>query len=50
MSKIEIGMFSDYDLLAYYYVSWAKAIPEMLSMLQMPFDKEYELAISLFKK
>jgi len=36
--------FSGYKTLAYYYVSWALAIPEMLSKLQMPFDKEYELA------
>jgi hypothetical protein len=42
--------FSGYKLLAYYYVSWAKAVPQMLSQLQMPFDEEYQLALSLFKK
>jgi len=36
--------FSGYKTLAYYYVSWALAMPEMLNSLQMPFDKEYELA------
>lgn len=41
--------FSGYQLLSYYYTSWALALPEMLSELQMPFDKEYELAIK-FKK
>lgn len=39
--------FSGYQTLVYYYVSWAIAIPEMLSQLQMPFGKEYELANKL---
>lgn len=38
------GTFSGYKMLAYYYVSWAMAIPEMLGQLQLPFDNEYELA------
>lgn len=36
--------FTGYQALAYYYVSWAIAIPEMVAKLEMPFDKEYELA------
>jgi hypothetical protein len=36
--------FSGYHLLAYYYVSWAIALPEMLGQLQMPFEKEYKVA------
>ncbi|UII29104.1 hypothetical protein LVD15_11925 [Fulvivirga maritima] len=44
VSLIPDKKFSGYHLLAYYYVSWAIAIPEMLSKLQMPFDKEYDLA------
>lgn len=39
--------FSGYKALAFYYVSWAVAIPEMLSQIQMPFDKEYSLAQQL---
>lgn len=39
--------FTGYKALAFYYVSWAMAIPEMLSQLQMPFDKEYSMAIRL---
>ncbi|WP_019038357.1 tetratricopeptide repeat protein [Psychroflexus tropicus] len=35
---------SGYQALAYYYVSWALGIPEMLSDLGMPFQEEYELA------
>lgn len=38
---------SGYQALAYYYVSWALAIPEMLEQLQMPFKKEYMLAQQL---
>lgn len=42
--SIKGSSFSGYKTLAYYYVSWAIAIPEMLEQLQMPFDKEYALA------
>lgn len=41
--------FSGYQMLAYYYVSWAIAIPEMLDKLQLPFDKEYTTAQQMFK-
>jgi len=41
--------FTGYQALAYYYLSWAIAIPEMLAHLQMPFDKEYELANQMTK-
>ncbi|MDO6813237.1 tetratricopeptide repeat protein [Tenacibaculum soleae] len=47
--SIENSSFSGYKTLAYYYVSWALAIPEMLQQLQMPFDKEYELATKFLK-
>lgn len=36
--------FSGYELLAYYYVSWAQAAPEMLNKLGLPFDDAYEMA------
>lgn len=42
--SIKDSNFSGYKTLAYYYVSWAKAIPEMLASLGMPFEKEYEIA------
>lgn len=45
--SIKNKTFTGYQTLAYYYVSWAIAIPEMLAQLQMPFDKEYELAKQL---
>ncbi|MCH6234499.1 tetratricopeptide repeat protein [Cognataquiflexum rubidum] len=49
LNKIPNTTFTGYKLLAYYYVSWAIAIPEMLRELQMPFDKEYQLALTLSK-
>jgi hypothetical protein len=39
--------FSGYHLIAYYYVSWALAIPEMLEGLQLPYAQEYETAKNL---
>lgn len=33
-----------YQALAYYYVSWALAIPEHVAELQLPFEREYEVA------
>lgn len=47
--SIKNKSFTGYQALAYYYVSWAIAIPEMLAQLQMPFDKEYELANQMTK-
>lgn len=41
--------FSGYHILAYYYVSWAIAIPEMLAQLKLPFDDEYKLALTMHK-
>ncbi len=39
--------FTGYQVLAYYYVSQAKAFPEYLLQLQLPFDKEYEFALEM---
>jgi len=41
--------FSGYHLLAYYYVSWKLAIPEMLEALKLTYDAEYNLAEQMFK-
>lgn len=41
--------FSGYHLLAYYYTSWAIAVPEMVNQLQLPYEKEYELAQQMNK-
>ena len=47
ISSIKDKTFSGYHILAYYYVSWALSIPEMLSQLQLPYDDEYKLALSM---
>lgn len=40
--------FSGYHILAYYYVSFAIAIPEMLTEIQLPYENEYKLAIQMY--
>lgn len=50
LSSIPNQTFSGYQILAYYYVSWSISIPEMLAQLQLPFDEEYKLALTMFKK
>ena len=40
--------FGGYELLAYYYVSWARAIPEKLAHLGLPFSKAYESALQMY--
>ncbi len=40
--------FGGYQFLAYYYVSWARAIPHVLDKLGLPFTKAYENAIVLY--
>ena len=49
INSIPNKVFSGYQILAYYYVSFAIALPEMLSQLELPFDGEYELAKSMHK-
>ena len=49
LSTIPEKVFSGYHILAYYYVSWKLAIPEMLSQLQLPYDEEYKLALTMHK-
>ena len=49
ISSISGKTFSGYHILAYYYVSWVLAIPEMLLQLQLPYDDEYKLALTMYK-
>lgn len=42
--------FGGYQFLAYYYVSWALAIPEMLASLGLPFDTAWATAQEMWKK
>lgn len=47
INSIPNKIFSGYHILAYYYVSWALALPEVLHELQLPFDEEYKMASKL---
>ncbi len=49
ISFIPGKLFSGYHILAYYYVSWMLVLPNMVSQLQLPFDEEYKLALSMHK-
>ena len=40
--------FTGYNLLAYYYVSWARAFPEHLAKVGLPFDDAYALAMQMY--
>ena len=41
--------FGGYEFLAYYYVSWAIAIPEKLDALGLPFKNAYAAAKQMFE-
>ena len=49
VNSIQDKTFSGYHILAYYYVSWALAIPEMLSQLNLPYNEEYNMAVTMHK-
>lgn len=49
INSINNKTFSGYHILAYYYVSWALAIPEMVSQLNLPYEEEYKLATTMHK-
>jgi len=43
-------VFTGYQILAYYYVSFALGAPEVLMELQLPYHEEYLMAKSIYKK
>ena len=49
ISSISNKKFSGYHILAYYYISWSIAIPDMLDQLKLPYDEEYKMAKTLYK-
>ena len=49
LSSMPDKLFSGYHILAYYYVSWAIALPDMVAELHLPFEKEYKMAKSMNK-
>jgi len=50
LSSIPDKVFSGYEILAYYYISWKIIAPEILPQLQLPYDKEYEIALQMLEK
>ena len=42
--------FGGYRLLAYYYVSFARELPDLLPKLSLPFSKAYESALAIHSK
>ena len=36
------------EVLAYYYVTWAKVFPDQLAGLGLPYKKAYECALEMF--
>jgi tetratricopeptide (TPR) repeat protein len=49
INAIKDKTFSGYHILAYYYVSWSLAIPEMVSQLNLPYEAEYKMALTIYK-
>lgn len=49
ISSIRDKRFSGNQVLAYYYVSWALAMPEQVHHLGLDYKTEYEIANKLFK-
>jgi hypothetical protein len=45
--KVQKKKFSGYNIMASYYVSWMLAMPEDISILNLPFDKEFDIAKSM---
>lgn len=48
LSNIPNKDFSGYHLLAFYFVSWSQALPEMVAKLNLPYEKEYAMAKQMF--
>jgi tetratricopeptide (TPR) repeat protein len=49
INSIKDKTFSGYHILAYYYVSWSLAISEMVSQLNLPYEAEYKMALTMHK-
>jgi hypothetical protein len=49
INSVKGKTFSGYHILAYYYVSWSLAIPEMVSQLSLPYEAEYKMALTMHK-
>ena len=50
INSINNKTFSGYHILAYYYVSWALAMPDEVNKLGLDYDKEFEMALLMNKQ
>lgn len=50
LNTIPGKVFTGYQIMAYFYVSWAIAMPDMLPQLDMPYEKEYQMAVSMIEE
>jgi hypothetical protein len=49
INSVKGKTFSGYHILAYYYVSWSLAIPEMVSQINLPYEAEFKMALRTYK-
>lgn len=49
ITSVKNKTFSGYHILAYYYVSWSLAIPDMVAELKLPYEEEYKMALKRYK-
>ena len=49
INSVKGKTFSGYHILAYYYVSWSLAFPEMVSQLNLHYESEYKMALTMHK-
>ena len=49
INSIKGKTFSGYHILAYFYVSWSLAIPELVSQLNLPYEAKYKMALAMHK-
>ncbi len=50
VSSIPNKKFTGFQILAYYYVSFKLAVPELVDQLGLPYEEEYQMALQLFEK
>ncbi|MFN9682647.1 MAG: hypothetical protein ACK56V_13695 [Bacteroidota bacterium] len=49
INSIKGKTFSGYHILAYFYVSWSLAIPELVSQINLPYETEFKMALAMHK-
>ncbi len=50
LSSIPNKTFTGFQILAYYYVSFKLAVPELVDQLGLPYEDEYQMAMDMFEK